>query len=66
MDKFLVIYTASTLFVGLCVAAVSIYYRLSPAEALLLGLCCGVALPFIIAIKIEAKWDEYQEKKGRN
>lgn len=65
MDKFLVIYTASTLFVGLCVAAVSVYYQLSPVAALLLGLCCGVAFPFLIAIKIEAKWDEYQEKKGR-
>ena len=65
MNKFLVIYTASTLFVGLCVAAASVYYQLSPVAALLLGLCCGLALPIIIAIKIEAKWDEYREKKGR-
>ena len=65
MDKFLVIYTASTLFVGLCVAAVGVYYQLPPVATLLLGLCCGLTFPVIIAIKIKAKWDEYQEKKGR-
>lgn len=59
MDKFLVIYTASTLFVGLCVAAVGVYYRLSPAEALLLGLLSGTVFPILIAIKIEDLWDKY-------